>query len=162
MDVEHSSTRPVHHHRTESVPHSNTMKTKILTKLITSLIVATTLLLGCETFKSYASSEAKDLALQAVQGVLNKYKTTDAGQLASAGLSAAADVMQGYVDKQPPLKVAAASPGVAGVGQKVVAYLQKKGWVTQSVVDTIHDAAAIAANVTVKPSPTPSATPSNP
>ena len=69
-------------------------------------------------------------------------------ELAAAGLSAAAEVMQGYVDKKPPLQVAASSPGVQGVGQIVVDYLKTKGYVTQATVDNIHAAAQIAANAT--------------
>lgn len=71
------------------------------------------------------------------------------GELAAAGLSATADVMQGYVDKKPSLQVAANSPGVKGVSQIVVDYLKTKGWITQQTVDNLHAAAQIAANATV-------------
>jgi hypothetical protein len=89
------------------------------------------------------------LARETVAAVAKYYGGSQAGELAAAGLSATADVMQGYVDKRPPLQVAANSPGVQGVSQIVVNYLQSKGWITQGTVDTIHAAAQIAANATV-------------
>lgn len=104
---------------------------------------------GCANFPA-PDSVAGRLAQSAVVAVAQHYGGDKAGELASAGLSAAAEVMQGYVNKQPPLQVAAASPGVAGVGQVIVNYLVDRGYVTQGTVQQIHDAASIAANVTAK------------
>ncbi len=95
------------------------------------------------------SLTANDLARTAVVAVAQHYGGASAGELAAAGLSATADVMQGYVDKKPPLAVAANSPGVKGVSQIVVDYLKTKGWITQATVDNLHAAATIAANATV-------------
>jgi hypothetical protein len=88
------------------------------------------------------------LAGDAVKAAATYYGGPAAGELASAGLSAAAEVLQGYVDKKPPLQVIEKSPGVAGVGQVVVNYLKTKGIVTQATVDKIHTAAVVAANAT--------------
>lgn len=101
---------------------------------------------GCATLESVATS---DLAKAAVVAVAQHYGGAQAGDLASSGLSAAAEVLQGYVNKQPPLEVAAKSPGVIGVGQIVVTYLKDKGYVSQKVVNDIHYAARVAANITM-------------
>lgn len=111
------------------------------------LFFATCLLFaGCASFTP--STLSSGLAHDAVVAVSQHYGGDKAGQLASAGLSAAAEVLQGYIDKQPPLKVAAASPGVTGVGQVIVDYLKTKGYVTQDTVNKIHDAAQVAVNIT--------------
>ncbi len=118
-------------------------------KLISILCILPVALLcpGCATVPA-SGSVAEFVAKQAVVAVAQHYGGDKAGELASAGLSAAADVMQGYVNQKPPLQVAAASPGVTGVGQVVVNYLVDRGYVSQSVVNQLHDAAQIAANVT--------------
>lgn len=110
------------------------------------LILLVLFLCGCSSTKSLVSSQ---IARDTVTAVAKHYGGSQAGELAANGLSAAADVMQGYVDKQPPLEVAAKSPGVQGVGQVVVNYLKTKGWITQKTVDNLHQAAQIAVNVTV-------------
>ncbi len=104
---------------------------------------------GCASIP-VPDSIAEIIAKQAVVAVAQHYGGDKAGELASAGLSAAAQVMQGYVNKEPPLQVAAASPGVSGVGQVVVNYLVDRGYVSQGVVNQLHYAAQIAANVTGK------------
>lgn len=114
-----------------------------------SLVVLVFMLPGCASF-SGSDSIAAMVAKQAVVAVAQHYGGDKAGELASAGLSAAADVLQGYTNQTPPLQVAAASPGVTGVGQVVVNYLVDRGWVSQAVVNQLHDAAAIAVNVTAK------------
>jgi hypothetical protein len=112
--------------------------------LIASLIL--TFCAGCGTTKSIVSSK---IAHDTVTAVARHYGGANAGELASAGLYATADVLQGYVDKKPPLEVAANSPGVAGVSQIVVSYLKRKGFVTQKTIDNLHAAAEIAAHATV-------------
>ncbi|MEY2500573.1 MAG: hypothetical protein QOI07_907 [Verrucomicrobiota bacterium] len=115
-------------------------------KTFASFVIFCALLFtGC-TAQSVVSNQ---IARSAVTEVAKHYGGEKAGELASAGLYAAADVMQGYVDKKPPLQVAANSPGVTGVSQIVVDYLKTKGWVTQQTVDNLHNAAQIAANATV-------------
>ncbi len=113
------------------------------------LITSCLLFAGCASFPA-TDSIPMFLAKQAVVAVAQHYGGDKAGELASAGLSAAAEVMQGYVNKEAPLKVAAASPGVTGVGQVVVNYLVDRGYVTQSTVNNLHDAAQLAVNVTKK------------
>lgn len=112
-------------------------------------LIALAFLTSCGTgnFQSLASNA---LAQSAITNVARYYGGDDAGALASAGLSATADVLQGYVDKKPPLEIAANSPGVKGVSQIVVDYLKTKGWVTQETVDSLHSAAQIASNATEK------------
>lgn len=112
------------------------------------LLLIPLLFTGCAEFKSGAYDVATMLAKDAVVAVAQHYGGDKAGELASAALSATAEVMQGYVNNEPPLKVAEKSPGVAGVGKVVVNYLVDRGVVTQKTVDTFHSAAAIAANAT--------------
>lgn len=114
------------------------------------LILTCLLLTGCASFPYSSGSVADVIAKQAVVAAAQHYGGAQAGELASSGLSAAADVMQGYVNKEPPLKVAAASPGVAGVGQVVVNFLVDRGYITQATVNQLHDAAQIAVNATGK------------
>jgi hypothetical protein len=102
-------------------------------------------LCGCGTTQSVLTNK---LANDTVAAVARHYGGTQAGELASAGLYATADVLQGYVDKKPPLQVAANSAGVQGVSQVVVNYLKEKGWVTQNVVDNLHAAAQVAERAT--------------
>jgi hypothetical protein len=109
------------------------------------LLIPVLFLCSCST-KSLVSNQ---LAKDTVTAVARHYGGEKAGELASAGLSATADVLQGYVDKKPPLEVAANSPGVVGVSQIVVNYLKKKGLITQKTVDNIHAAAQIAEHATV-------------
>lgn len=103
---------------------------------------------GCAGTGNFQSLVSSQLAQSAVTAVAQHYGGAQAAELAAAGLSATADVIQGYVDQKPPLQVAANSPGVKGVSQIVVDYLKTKGWVTQSTVDNLHSAAQIAANAT--------------
>lgn len=110
-----------------------------------SVLICGLLFTGC----SAQSIVSNRLAQNAVASVAKHYGGAQAGELAAAGLSATADVMQGYVDKKPPLEVAANSPGVKGVSQIVVDYLKTKGWITQKTVDNIHAAAQIAEHATV-------------
>jgi hypothetical protein len=116
-------------------------------KLLQSLLIVPVLFSfsGCSTIQPIAV----DLAKAAVVAVAQHYGGSQAGDLASAGLSAAAEVLQGYVNKQPPIEVAAKSPGVTGVGQVLVGYLKDKGYVSQKVVNDIHYAAKVAANITM-------------
>lgn len=121
------------------------MKT-ILQYSITPLLLL--VLSGCATATWQAQLAPDSLASQTISAVATKYGGKDAGALASAGLSATADVLQGYVDKKPPLDIVVESPGVEGVGHVLVNYLTAKGLVTQATVDQIHKAAAFAARVT--------------
>lgn len=121
------------------------MKTKLL--LIPILFL---FLFSCAKpdWKSPATYAENTLINNTVTAVAKHYGGEKAGSLASAGLSATAEVLQGYVDKKPPLDIIVQSPGVKGMGRILVDYLKDKGIVTQSTVDSIHKAAAFAADVT--------------
>lgn len=107
------------------------------------------LLVGCASIPTWQKQLAPDgLATQAVTAVAEHYGGQDAGNLASAGLSATAEVLQGYVDKKPPIDIITQSPGVEGVSHILVDWLTKKGVVTQDTVNAIHKAAAFAARAT--------------
>jgi hypothetical protein len=107
------------------------------------------LLVGCSTMTTWRSQLAPDtLGNKAVIAAAEHYGGKDAADLASAGLSATADVLQGYVDKKPPIDVITQSPGVQGVGHIILDYLKDKKIITQSTVDNIHKAALFAAQVT--------------
>jgi hypothetical protein len=110
---------------------------------------------GCaSTPTTWQAQLAPDsLANKAVVNVANHYGGQKAAELASAGLYAAADVLQGYVDKKPPIDVITQSPGVEGVGHLIVGYLKDKGVITQKTVDNLHKAAAFAARVTYTTDP---------
>lgn len=107
------------------------------------------LLTGCATATTWQAQLAPDsLASAAIVAVAESKGGPEAANLASAGLYAAGDVLQGYIDKKPPLDVITNSPGVEGVGHVLLNYLTTKGVVTQATVDNIHKAAAFAARVT--------------
>jgi hypothetical protein len=121
------------------------------------LILSAILLAGCSTLtaptKAALLTSAENLAATSVKAVAQHYGGAVAGDLASAGLSALGSVLQGYVGAPVPPEIVKASPGVAGLGQKLVALVSSKWPVTQKVVDDVHRAAAIAAGLT-SPQPT--------
>lgn len=110
---------------------------------------------GCASTSWQSQLSPNSLAGETISAVAQHYGGHNAAELASAGLSAAAEVMQGYVDKKPPLEIVTASPGVEGVGHILLNYLTSKGVVTQATVDNIHKAAAFAARVTYTAPPVP-------
>ena len=108
-----------------------------------------TLMTGCASAPTWQARLAPDsLATQTVVAVAEHYGGKDASNLASAGLYATAEVLQGYVDKKPPLDIIVQSPGVEGVSHILLDWLKNKGVVTQATVDAVHKAAAFAARVT--------------
>ncbi len=110
---------------------------------------------GCATATQWQAQLAPDsLANKAIVSVAEHYGGQKAAELASAGLYAAADVLQGYVDKKPPLDVVTQSPGVEGVGHLLVNFLKDKGVIKQGTVDSLHKAAEFAAKVTYVPKST--------
>lgn len=123
-------------------------------KLKSLLVVLTVCCAGCASAPTWQAQLAPDsLANKAVVSVAEHYGGQKASNLASAGLYATADVLQGYVDKKPPLDVITQSPGVEGVGHIVIGYLKDKGIVTQKMVDNLHKAAAFAARLTYTADP---------
>ena len=108
--------------------------------LQTSLSMKTLIALVSVMFTSCASITsppgiASTLAQDAVVAVAKHYGGDKAGELASAGLPAPAEVLQGYVNHEPPLRGQAASPGVTGLGKIVVDYLKASGYVSQDLVN---------------------------
>lgn len=90
-------------------------------------------------------STGEAIAQTAVTAAATAYGGPLAGQLASAGLSGLATVLQSYVGKQVPTKVVTASPGIQAVGKAVTPLVTSSKPVTQADVNTVWNAAAIAA-----------------
>ena len=103
------------------------------------------LLVGAETLANIAGTAAATY-----------YGGPAAGQLASAGLSALGSVLQGYVGNTIPTSVVQATPGVANVGEAVAGVIAPNHTVSQSDVNVVNQAAAIASTL-----PLGSATPGN-
>jgi hypothetical protein len=115
----------------------------------TLIPVVILLFTGCATTTSWQKQLAPEsIAHHTVVAVSEHYGGEKAANLASAGLYATADVLQGYVDKKPPLDIVVESPGVEGVGHVLLDYLKTKGIVTQETVNSIHKAAQFAARLT--------------
>jgi len=120
---------------------------------------------GCSTLGNSTTGallvDAETLAEIAGSAAATYYGGPAAGQLASAGLSALASVLQGYVGATIPTSIVQASPGVANVGAAVAAVIAPAHKVTQSDVNVVNAAAAIASVLppitaaTPTPSPTP-------
>jgi hypothetical protein len=104
---------------------------------------------GCGTLTSQQEGallvSAETLANIAGTAAATYYGGPTAGQAASAGLSALAAVLQGYVGTKIPATVVQATPGVAGVGTAVEGVVSQSQPVTQTDVNTVNQAAAIAA-----------------
>jgi hypothetical protein len=96
------------------------------------------LLVGAETLANIAGTAAATY-----------YGGPVAGQLASAGLSALGSVLQGYVGTTIPASVVEATPGVANVGAAVAALVAPDHTVTQADVNTVNQAARIAATLNI-------------
>jgi hypothetical protein len=113
--------------------------------------------------KAIATS-AETLASIAATAAATYYGGPQAGQLASAGLSGLGSVLQGYVGLTVPTAVVQNSPGIAGVGEAIAAQIPSKTPISQSTVDMVNRAAAIAAllkaaDVMPIPAATPAPTP---
>ncbi len=108
---------------------------------------------GCADTKQYLQSTqgkavlatSETIAQVALEAAATNFGGPTAGKLASAGLDALGSVLQGYIDKPVPLAVVKAAPGVQGVGKAVAPLLAPGNPVTQSDVNTVYQAAAIAA-----------------
>jgi len=101
------------------------------------------LLVGAETLANIAGTAAATY-----------YGGSSAGQLASAGLSALASVLQGYVGATVPASVVQATPGVTNVGPAVANVIATNHPVTQSDVNTVTQAATIASTLNIQSSTT--------
>ncbi len=103
------------------------------------------LLVGAETLANIAGTAAATY-----------YGGPEAGELASAGLSALGSVLQGYVGATVPTSIVQATPGVANVGTSVSAVISPNRTVTQSDVNTVNAAAQVAQTLNIAaPSPAP-------
>ncbi len=108
---------------------------------------------GCAETQQFAqSSQGKailvtsgTIAQVALEAAAQNFGGPTAGKLASAGLDALGSVLQGYLNKPVPASVVLASPGVQGVGKAVAPFVTSQQIVTQSDVNTVFNAAAIAA-----------------
>ncbi len=113
------------------------------------LIAAVILISGCAYLQTpqgkavLATSET--IANIALSAAATTYGGPAAGQLASAGLDALGTVLQGYIDKPIPPAVVKASPGIAQVGKAVQPLIPSDKPITQGDVNTIFQAASIAA-----------------
>lgn len=118
------------------------------------LITACLMVAGCATTTTWQQKLAPEsLANRALVSVADHYGGKKAANLTSAGLSATAEVLQGYVDKKPPIDIITKSPGVEGVGHVVIDYLKDKKWISQETVNNLHKAAAFAARLTYTADP---------
>lgn len=91
------------------------------------------------------ATTATNLARIAVSAAATYYGGPQAGALASAGLDGLASVLQAYMGQAIPSSIVQASPGVNGVGAALVSIIAPNHKVTQSDVDKVAQAAAIAA-----------------
>jgi hypothetical protein len=94
------------------------------------------LLVGAETLANIAGTAAATY-----------YGGPQAGELASAGLSALGSVLQGYVGSKVPTQVVEATPGVANVGEAVAEVIAPNRTVNQSDVNVVNAAALIVKSV---------------
>src|SRR5271166_1044230 len=97
---------------------------------------------GCSTLSSPQAGallvSAETLANIAGTAAATYYGGPAAGQAASAGLSALAAVLQGYVGSKVPAPVVQSTPGVHGVGAAVTPVIAQNQTVTQTDVNLIN------------------------
>lgn len=127
------------------------------------LIILTLCLVGCANMTPQQKallSSAETIASVAATAAATVFGGPAAGALASAGLSALGSVLQSYVGLDIPADVIHNSPGITGVGAAVAQIIPKQN-VSQKTVDTVNQAATIAAGLKavnvlplVAPSPT--------
>lgn len=116
----------------------------------TFLIIA--LLLGaCGTLSptetSALETDALTLANIGVSAVATYYGGPAAGQIASSGLSAIATVLQSYLGHKAPQSILVATPGSTAVGQALAAQISPSRPVSQTDVNIVNQAAAIASTL---------------
>jgi hypothetical protein len=110
---------------------------------------------ACETLttnqRSALLTGAETLAQTAVAAAAAYHGGSGSAALASDGLSALGAVLQAYVGATVPAPVVAASPGVPGVGGAVAKLISNSRAVSQSDVDTVNAAAALATGTPAAP-----------
>ncbi len=127
-------------------------KRQLLRFAIFAILLGGCLLISCAAEKQYLQSTqgravlvtSETIAQVALEAAAQNFGGPTAGKLASAGLDALGAVLQGYIDKQVPAAVVKASPGIQGVGKAVQPFVASGQPVSQSDVDTVYQAAAIA------------------
>lgn len=127
-------------------------KRQLLRYVILAILAAGSWLVACQSEKQYLQSPqgkailvtSETIAQVALEAAAQNFGGPTAGKLASAGLDALGAVLQGYIDNQIPAAVVKASPGIQGVGKAVQPFIASGQTVTQSDVDTVYQAAAIA------------------
>lgn len=110
------------------------------------ILVPVILLTSCATLTPTQGTilmTANSIASAALSAVASAYGGPAAGTLASAGLSAEARVLQGYVNSKIPTTVVAAAPGVAGLDNVVTGIISSSKTVKQSDVTVLDDAAQL-------------------
>jgi hypothetical protein len=109
-------------------------------------------IVACSTFTPQQGAIADD-AITIAQSVgtaaAGVYGGPVGSELAGAGLSALATVLQGYVGKRVSPTIVAASPGISAVAKAVAPIVQTNHTVTQADVNTLWDAAALTGSNSV-------------
>jgi hypothetical protein len=116
-------------------------------------VISCVFMMGCGTTQQFLQSPqgtaivatSETIAKTAVEAAASTYGGPLAGQLAGAGLDALATVLQGYINKPVPAAIVKASPGITSVANAVAPLIANQAPVTQANVNTIYQAAAIAA-----------------
>jgi hypothetical protein len=110
------------------------------------LLTTILFLAGCATLTPTQGAiimTANSIASAALSAVASAYGGPAAGELAAAGLSAEASVLQGYVNSKIPSQVVTAAPGVAGLDNVISGIVSSSKTVKQSDVTVLNDAAQI-------------------
>lgn len=132
-------------------------------KKIIAIITACAVMAACTNMTPQQAAlvtNAVKLANVAAVAAATVYGGAAAGSVASAGLSAIASVMQGYVGTKVPGDVIKASPGLQAVGVAVAQEISPNRVISQQTVDSVNRAAAIAETLKAADLvPIPAATP---
>jgi hypothetical protein len=128
-------------------------KRQLLRFLIFAVLAIGCLLISCSDTQQFVHSTqgtaiiatSETIAKTAVEAAASAYGGPLAGQLAGAGLDALASVLQGYLNRPVPAAIVKASPGIRSVANAVAPLVQSGAPVTQSNVNAVFHAAAIAA-----------------
>jgi hypothetical protein len=128
-------------------------------KKITAIALAL-LLAGCANLTPQQAAiltTATNIARIAASAAATYYGGAQAGAMASAGLDALGQVIQGYVGHPIPSEIVTASPGIRGVGPALITIISPDHAISQADADKVALAARIAdtlKSVVVVPKPT--------
>ncbi len=101
--------------------------------------------LGCSDTQTFLQSPQGKAVLATSEIIAHAAAVAAGGPMAGAGLDALAAVAQGYIDRPIPLVIVKASPGIASVANAVAPFVSSASPVTQADVNTLFQAASIAA-----------------